>query len=70
MGRSVMVSFVCGDDPRHRSFHPDLEHAKRFPTADAALDYRNRMPRQLGGGAAQYDVYQVLADGGLVALGL
>jgi hypothetical protein len=69
-GRIFMTSFVCGDDPLWRSFHSDLEQAKHFATADAALAYRKQMPRQLGGTAEEYRVHQVLPDGEFVDLGL
>jgi hypothetical protein len=70
VGRVVMTSFVCGDDPRRRSFDSDVERAKHFATPDAALSYRNQMPRQLGGTAQEYRVNEVLPDGKLVDLGL
>jgi hypothetical protein len=69
-GRLLMTSFVCGDDPRQRSFQSDVDQAKHFATPDAALAYRTQMPRQLGGTAEQYRVHQILPDGKLVDLGL
>ena len=69
-GRVFMTSFVCGDDPLRRSFHSDVEQAKRFSTAAAALAYRKQMPRQLGGTAEDYRVHQLLPDGEFVDLGL
>jgi hypothetical protein len=65
----VTSSFVCGDDPRRRSFHGDVDQAKQFATPEAALAYRNLMPRQLGGAAVDYRVHQILPDGKLVNLG-
>jgi hypothetical protein len=68
-GRTLMTSFVCGDDPRRRSFHSDVDQAKHFATSAAALAYRNLMPRQLGGAAEEYRVHQILPDGKFVDLG-
>jgi hypothetical protein len=70
VGRVVMASFVCGDDPRRRSFASDVEQAKHFATPDAALAYRIDMPRQLGGAAEQYRVQEILAGGEFADLGL
>jgi hypothetical protein len=70
VGRVVMTSFVCGDNPRRRSFHGDVEQAKHFPTPDAALAYRTDMPRVLGGTAEQYRVQEILANGELLDTGL
>jgi hypothetical protein len=69
-GRIFMTSFVCGDDPRWRSFHSDVDQAKHFATAADALAYRKQMPRQLGGAAEAYRVHQLLPDGQFVDLGL
>jgi hypothetical protein len=57
------VLFVCGDDPRMATFHPDLAGAKVFPSIEAAVNYRSRMPYTVGGGPEQYGVHQVVAGG-------
>jgi hypothetical protein len=56
--------FVCGADPGRPSFEVDSDRATRFPTPEAALSYRDRMP------APESDrtcgVFRILPDGSLL----
>jgi len=57
--------FACGDDPRDPRFAPDRDRARRFPTPEAAVSYRDRI---VGGGAARScAVRRLLAGGRLLA---
>lgn len=63
--------FVGGADPRLATFHrDDPGQAQRFESAEAALDYRSRMRRQLGGRSEPWGVYELTPEGQLLSAGV
>jgi hypothetical protein len=59
--------FVCGADPGRSSLAVDGDRAERFPTPEAALSYRGRMPGP--GPARACAVFRILPGGGLLPPG-